>query len=367
MVIRKRRAGLIVVGRSSTICLVLRMKPYESIVDTKIPDNDRPYHRTILPARGGGGGGGRHNQIMVAMSYEKAIVYRPNIAENMKRNQQHNGDWIEACVLFPERVQIPRGVAESGEDLLLASCREFFEETRCANDELHILDHPLVLEWRDGLRSWSYTIYVGLIKDNFKIARCFPKSGGGSGGGEHLNEKRKRREEYNYIQRCKSMNELHKITLLNDTRITNNKRRKNKTITVQSPPRSICTSSVITEDTIVNKSSTTRRPMIVDGFPLNNSRENVDKFVIFVHLKDYFQYLKHQMDLYSFSNYDTLENRVKFRLDYLRRVTRSVKNRETYYVSQEIPARCHVYKFLFDEKQQPNDKSPLSVRGLCED
>lgn len=79
-----------------------------------------------------------------------------------------------------EKIQIPRGISEAGESLLITALREFGEETRCVNSDFIIYPEPFELTWTDDGTRWTYMIYVAYTPDPLRI--WYIDAGGGGGG-----------------------------------------------------------------------------------------------------------------------------------------------------------------------------------------
>lgn len=287
---KRRRAGLCVVDRDLRLCLVLRCKPYDDLDEQLAASESEEcamlkyiFHHT------------KDDSYDEKCDGVTTIVDTKSLITTLERPILAAGDdpgdidakhkTISFLVPCKERLQLPRGIVEDKEEPIFTAAREFFEEGRCANRDINILNAPFKLCWEDAGVRWCYDIYVAVLQDEFSVAR-FTSSitnkniTGGSGSGDNGITDR--------------FNTAYSIEL-----------------------------------GIPNSRATIKGA----GYPLGNNVENDNKFVVFLHMADYFAYLSRaQTPLYKRSNYNVFESAVVRRLRQL-----------NYYIQR--PDRCVVTKF----------------------
>lgn len=220
--VSKMRAGVFVIDRNLNTCLVLQPDPYPRSSTHKTPfrkyvdvtTNDIKVHTTIRS----------HNEHTESAdfcdsyteSFPKNVVqftadpsnkvcpryFEYNYFQNSHDNQTLVNKIKLASLIEDthiEKIQIPRGISEAGESLLITALREFGEETRCVNSDFIIYTKPFELTWTDDGTRWTYMIYVAYTPDPLRI--WYIDDGGGVAGGDEDDEDGDKNDESNTITR----------------------------------------------------------------------------------------------------------------------------------------------------------------------
>ncbi|ABQ52002.1 hypothetical protein SlGVgp059 [Spodoptera litura granulovirus] len=116
---------------------------------------------------------GRHSGLLLLTEDNKAVILQANksYSDRINKNLRYNKH-----IPFVEKLSIPRGRQDVGEQDYETAVREFIEETGLIFDKVLIYKHPFLLEWQDDEKMFRYTMYIAFLNGTLNSLRKKPNS-----------------------------------------------------------------------------------------------------------------------------------------------------------------------------------------------